>query len=260
MAPTSPSVPAGTTLGKSYEYGIDVDTTYPASGAAVWQPVRRISDLQPGVTPKTQDAQTYDDFGSSNADKTGEDWTLGFSVLGNRLASTGEFLPEVQAIIDTTKPSAKGEDAVLHIRYYHKPESGTPDPTDAYEGFATVAVSRANAGADGAVERLTVTLTGKGPRKEITNPFTGWTATVPTLSSALPSGAAAGAQVTIKGTGFSAVSGAAGVKFGATNATSYTVVDPTTIVAIVPTGTAGSAPIIVTSTAGASTALPYTRA
>lgn len=173
MAPTAPSVPVGTTLGKSYEYGIDIDTAYPGVTPA-WQSARRISDLQPGITPKTQDAQTYDDFGSSNADKVGEDWTLSFNVLGNRSATTGEFLPEVQAIIDTTKPSAKGEDAVLHIRYYHKPESGTPDPTDAYEGFATVAVSRANAGADGAVERLSVTLTGKGPRKEITNPFTGW--------------------------------------------------------------------------------------
>ena len=173
MAPTAPSVPVGTTLGKSYEYGIDIDTAYPGVTPA-WQSARRISDLQPGITPKTQDAQTYDDFGSSNADKVGEDWTLSFNVLGNRSATTGEFLPEVQAIIDTTKPSAKGEDAVLHIRYYHKPESGTPDPSDAYEGFATVAVSRANAGADGAVERLSVTLTGKGPRKEIENPFEGW--------------------------------------------------------------------------------------
>ena len=259
MAPTAPSVPAGTTLGKSYEYGIDIDTAYPGTTPA-WQFVRRIADFVPNVTPKTQDAQTYDDFGSSNADKTGEDWGAGFSVLGNRSATTGQFLPEVQAIMNATRPSSKGEAAVVHVRYYHKPESGTPDPSDAYEGYATVAVTRANAGADGAVERLNVTLTGKGPRTEITNPFTGWSATVPTLSTALPSGAAAGAQVTIKGTGFSAVSGAAGVKFGATNATSYTVVDPTTIVAIVPTGTAGSAPIIVTSTAGASTALPYTRA
>lgn len=258
MAPTSPSVPVGTTLGKSYEYGIDIDTAYPGSTPA-WQSIRRIADLQPGVTPKTQDAQTYDDFGSSNADKVGEDWGASFNVLGNRSATTGKFLPEVEAIMAATRPSAKGEAAVLHVRYYHKPESGTPDPTDAYEGYATVAVSRANTGADGAVERLSVTLTGKGPRIEIVNPFTGWAATVPTLSSALPSGAAAGAQVTIKGTGFSTVSGAAGVKFGAVNATSYTVVDPTTIVAVVPAGTAGSANVVVTSTAGASTALPYTR-
>lgn len=173
MAPTSPTLPANTTLGKSFEMGVDIDTAYPAT-PAVWQPVRRISDVQPTPTPKTQDAQTYDDFGASNADKVGEDWTLGFTVLGNRSATTGKFLPEVEALMKTTRPSAKGEDAVAHVRYYHKPESGTPDPDDAYEGFATVAVSRANAGADGAVERKQVTLTGKGPRREITNPFTGW--------------------------------------------------------------------------------------
>lgn len=173
MAPTSPTVPTGTTLGKSYEMGIDIDTAYPGEVPS-WQPMRRISDLQPSPTPKTQDAQTYDDFGSSNADKVGEDWTLSLNVLGNRSSTTGKFLPEVEALIKTTKPSSKGEDAVAHIRYYHKPESGTPDPDDAYEGYATVAVSRANTGADGAVERLSVTFTGKGPRKEITNPFTGW--------------------------------------------------------------------------------------
>lgn len=258
MAPTAPSVPAGTTLGKSYEYGIDIDTAYPGA-APVWQPIRRISDLNPNVTPKTQDAQTYDDFGSSNADKVGEDWGASFNVLGNRSATTGAFVPEVEAIMKTTRPSAKGEAAVAHIRYYHKPESGTPDPTDAYEGYATVAVSRANTGADGAVERLSVTLTGKGPRAEIVNPFTGWAATVPTLTSALPSGAAVGSQVTVRGTGFSGVTGAAGVKFGTVNATSYTVVDPTTIVAVVPAGSAGAANIVVTSPAGASVALPYTR-
>ena len=82
----------------------------------------------------------------------------------------------------------------------------------------------------------------------------------PSLTSALPSGAAQGAQVTITGSGFTGVTGAAGVKFGSTNATTYTVVDPSTIVAVVPAGSAGSANIVVTHpTSGASTALPYTR-
>lgn len=258
MAPTAPALPAGTTLGKSFEYGLDIDTAYPGTTPA-WQPMRRIADLNPAPTPKTQDAQTYDDFGADNASKVGESWSLSHSILGNRSKTTGKFMPEIEALIRTTRPDSKDEDAVVHIRYYHKPESGTPDPDDAYEGWATVAVSRANTGADGAVERLTITYTGKGPRKAIVNPFTGWEAAVPTLSTALPSGAAAGAQVTIKGTGFGPVSGPTGVKFGATNATSYTVVDPTTIIAVVPAGTAGSAPIVVTSPAGASTSLAYTR-
>ena len=66
--------------------------------------------------------------------------------------------------------------------------------------------------------------------------------------------------MTIKGSGFSGVTGAAGVKFGAVNATSYTVVSGSTIVAVVPAGTAGSAPVTVTHpTNGTSAPLTYTR-
>lgn len=178
MAPTAPALPAGTTLAKSYEMGLDIDTAYPGLVPA-WQTMRRISDLQPSPTPKTQDAQTYDDFGADNADKVGESWSLSFTVLGNRSSTTGKLLPEVEALFNTTRPSAKGQDGDVHIRYYHKPESGTPDPDDAYEGWATVAITRANAGADGAVERYSVTLTGKGPRREIVNPFEGWVPDAP---------------------------------------------------------------------------------
>lgn len=172
MSPTPPALPAGSTLGHSYEYGLDVDTS--ATETPSWQQFRRISDFQPAITPVTQDAQTYDDFGSPNADKTGESWTLTFSALVNRSITTGLYTPEIEAVLERTKPSAKGEAAVLHVRYYHKPEDGEPNPDDAYEGYATVGVQRANTGADGAVERFTITLTGKGPRIEITNPFTGW--------------------------------------------------------------------------------------
>lgn len=84
-------------------------------------------------------------------------------------------------------------------------------------------------------------------------------ATAPTITAATPTAAAAGSMVTIKGSGFTGVTGAAGVKIGATNATSYTIVDPNTIVAVVPAGSAGSAPIVVTNATGASAAFPYTR-
>ncbi|MFJ3957698.1 IPT/TIG domain-containing protein [Arthrobacter sp. NPDC090010] len=85
------------------------------------------------------------------------------------------------------------------------------------------------------------------------------TATAPTVTGATPSGAAAGSLITIKGAGFTGTTGATGVKIGGTNATSYTVVDDTTIVATIPAGSAGSVPIVVTSPAGASAAFSYTR-
>lgn len=255
MTATTPTLPAGSTLGHSYEYGLDVNTGTIES--PVWQPVRRMSDFQPTINPVTQDATTYDNFGSPDNDKTGETWTAALSVLINRSVSTGAYTPEVEAILACTKPTAKGSAAVLHVRYYHKPESGTPNPDDAYEGFATVGVQRANIGNDG-VEKINVTLTGKGPRSEISNPFAGWDdPVVPSITGATPSGAGEDDMVTITGAHFT---GATVVKFGASNATAFTVVSDSTIVATLPAGSAGAANIKVTNATGESSAFSYTRA
>ena len=84
---------------------------------------------------------------------------------------------------------------------------------------------------------------------------------VPRLTSATPSGAAAASTILIRGAGFTGVTGAAGVKFGSTNATSYVVHDDSNITAVLPTGSAGAVNIVVTHpTRGASAPLSYTRA
>jgi len=165
-------LPAGTTVGKSYEYGLDVNVG--TADAPEWQPVRRISGFQPTPTPTTQDAQTYDDLGAANSDVTGWSWTLAFNAQVNRSLTTGEYLPEIEALLARTRPSAKGEGAVIEARWYHKPEAGKPNPNDAGQGVATVAYSRQNTGPGGEIEVLAFTLTGKGPAEEIPNPFTGW--------------------------------------------------------------------------------------
>lgn len=85
------------------------------------------------------------------------------------------------------------------------------------------------------------------------------TPAAPTIVSATPTAAAAGSLVTIVGTGFTGVTGAASVKFGATNAAAYTVHNDTLLVASVPAGSAGAANITVTNATGTSTAFPYTR-
>lgn len=89
---------------------------------------------------------------------------------------------------------------------------------------------------------------------------TGLVQATPTISSVLPAGAAATQLVQIIGTGFTGVTGGTGVKFGATNATSYTVIDDTHITAILPAGSAGSAPVTVTAGVEVSDAHAYTRA
>lgn len=132
------------------------------------------------------------------------------------------------------------------------PKSGGPTIT----ATVTIVPGALGGSADGNFVTATVQLPVTGTPAFVDAPF------VPVLASALPSGAAAGANVVIRSTtgGFLTVSGAAGVKFNAINATSYIVIDDYTIVAVLPAGSAGSAPIIVTNAAGASAPLAYTRA
>jgi hypothetical protein len=165
-------LPVGSTLGKSYEYGLDVNTGTTLS--PVWVPFRRISGFSVTPTPTTQDAQTYDDLGAINNDVTGWSWALSFNAQVNRSIATGLYLPEIEALEARTKPSAKGAAAVVEVRWYHKPESGEPNPDDAGQGFATVSYTRQNTGPAGEIEVRAYTLSGKGPYEEITNPFTGW--------------------------------------------------------------------------------------
>lgn len=82
-------------------------------------------------------------------------------------------------------------------------------------------------------------------------------AAAPIISTVLPSGAAAGELVTIEGSGFT---GATSVTFNGVQAADFTVVDDSTIVASLPAGVAGSAPVIVTTPSGASAPKAYTRA
>jgi hypothetical protein len=253
--PEAPALPAGATLGKSFEYGIRIDLGYPG-GAENWANLNRMSDFNPTPTPVTQDVQTYDDFGAPNEDKTSESWAVACSVLGNRIAGTGKFVPVVQKLVDSTRPSATGDLAVVRIQYFHKPETITPDPDDAYEGLATVALTRQNTDASGGVEKLGVTFTGKGKRKEITNPFTGWGATAPTITAITPEAAGDGELVTITGSGFIGVTA---ITIGATPVTEFVAVNAASIMAVVPVGDAGDVPVIVTNAAGASDAFVYTR-
>lgn len=82
------------------------------------------------------------------------------------------------------------------------------------------------------------------------------TAGIPVIAAATPKDAKEGELVTISGT---RLSGTTGVKFGASNATAFTVLNDSTVVATVPAGAAGSAAIKVTNGSGDSAAFAYTR-
>lgn len=80
--------------------------------------------------------------------------------------------------------------------------------------------------------------------------------TVPIITGVLPSAQVATEAISIKGSRFA---GSTAVTIGGTAATAFDVISDTEIVAVMPSGSAGSAPVIVTNAGGASAAFGYTR-
>ncbi len=157
-------------------------------------------------------------------------------------------------LLNAAKPGTRGNQAAVEVRYY---DSEGADY--AFQGIFSVDVARQTTG-NAEIGGWTVTLTSRGPIKVIANPYAeNPVEGAPAISSALPAAAVAGSQLTIKGSGFTGTTGATGVKVGAVNATSYVVAGDNVIVAVVPAGSAGSAPITVTRGSEASDPFPYTR-
>ena len=82
------------------------------------------------------------------------------------------------------------------------------------------------------------------------------TVAVPVLTSALPSGVAVGGWIEVIGTGLSST---VSLTIGGVNVPTFSILSATRLLIKVPAGSAGSAPIIVTNTGGASSPLAYTR-
>lgn len=244
-------LPAGTTLGQSFEYGFDINLGTFAS--PVWQEVRRMSGWAPTFPKVTQDTSTYDDQGAPNEDVSGRGFASAFTVQANRSQTTGLYLPEVEALINASRRDR--EQAVIDGRFYHKPKTGAAHPTDAGRVLATVELSRQNTG-NAEIDVFAVSLTGKGAYTPIANPYVGSATVSPAISAISPSGQVATKLITITGVGFL---GATDVKFGATSATAFTVISEATIVATVPTGSAGSVNVTVVTPVGTSPAFAYTR-
>lgn len=207
-------------------------------------PINGMTDFNPQETPTLQAADDYDSNGFASFEKT---LTGGKLVIkASRKLSAGAFDPGQEIARGTAFQF--GDAARLTVRWYDR--NGADQ---AYSGTALVEYQQSKTGvAD--IEEVTITFTMDGIITSITNPASA--AQVPQIASALPSGAAAGAQVTITGAYFT---GASSVKFGGVAATVYTVVSDSYIVAVMPTGTAGSAPITITNGAGTSASFAYTR-
>ena len=227
-------------LARRFKVDVSTDNT-------TWVPLKGILDFSNQEKATLQATDNYDTNGYGSSEKTMTNWSA--VVKLERINTAGVYDPG-QEMVRATRFQFSAA-ARVYIRWYDR--NNAPE---AYTGYAIVDYNPSKTGA-GDFEEITVTFTGDGQLTTITNPVT--TATAPVVTSATPSGVTVGGQVQIQGAYFTGTIPTTGVKFGAVNATSWTVVSDSLLVAIVPTGSAGSAPIVVTNATGASNSFAYTR-
>ena len=225
-----------------------IDVTSDLTLAGGWLQLNGIYSFKPDVTPKTIDTSAYDTDGWDANEVISNGWAVTADFW--RRTAAGVYDPGqelVRACVGQT-----GDASRCGVRYYDK--NGGPE---AAKGVALAKWARAKDGvADG--DASSIVLTGDGPLTVITNP--GVAAVVPVVTSALPSGVTATNLVTIIGSGFTGTVATSGVKFNSVNASSWSVVSDSVIVAVMPTGSAGVGNIVVTNLTGPSTpAFNYTR-
>lgn len=205
------------------------------------------TDNNPQATPTKADSTDVDTDGFTSMEITLQSGV--FTTKFNQLTDGGVADPAQEMVLDTQFKF--GDEVRLYVRYYQ-----TNGGSRAYSGQAVVDVQPSKTGVADLAE-YQATFTFDGDVTQITNPYD--PDLEPVLLAAAPSAVAVGNLLTITGQHFTGVSGASGVTIGGTNATHYTVVADTKIVAVVPAGSAGSAPVVVTNLTGASNSLPYTR-
>lgn len=234
----SPTVKGDSQLANKWV--LQVDTT--PSTTATWLSCFGISAFTPGRSYTSQDNTDFDSDGWASKKQTQRGWSVQGTFQRKKYGGEED---EGQRFLRRAS-----EDAVdVHIRYLDRYYG-----EEAFEGYASPLWEPQGGNATD-LETVNFTLDGQGEIVRITNPL--WIA--PTIATALPGGVTTGNEVTLTGTGFVGLSGATAVTVGGTNATSYDVDSTTQLRFVMPAGSAGSAPIIVTNTWGASSAKSYTR-
>jgi hypothetical protein len=212
-------------------------------------PLKGLNDWNPNINPNLEDASDYESNGWAASEVTMNDWNADAGIFRRKNAGVldpGQEL--VRACIGQF-----GDAARVGVRWFDK--TGGPE---AYSGVALPTWKRSNTGVKN-LEQATITFTGTDVPLNIgiTNPYQ--SAVAPVVTAATPGGAGSGTSVAITGSGFTGATGAGAVKFGGTNATSYSVINDQLIVAVLPSGSAGSAVVTVTTGVGTSNSLAYTR-
>jgi hypothetical protein len=244
-----------TVLARSHQ--IDIDTgTYPTVS---YGQLLGIEEAKLVEDRRTEDDEAYDDAGAMREAVTGYSWRLEIKLAySTNLAGT--LLDTIHSFLRTkfkATRSSTAQASEFGVRFYNR--SGLDDG-HSQEGRVYVK-SWSMSGGKGK-ESIDIVLQGQGALSDITNPNASLT---PTVSSISPTGGttAGGTMVNVYGTHFTGTTGSTGVKFGTNNATSYVVVNDGLIVAVAPSGSAGTVQVKVTNTGGASadtTADDYTYA
>lgn len=216
---------------------------------STWTRLKGLNDFAQAENPTQQASDTYDTNGYNSFEKTMTGWKL--TVKFFRPTTANVPSDPGQALIEATRFQF-GTSARIYVRWYDRYGYSTGN----YSGYALIDWNQSKTGvAD--QEEVTVVFNGDGVLTSIANPYAA--TAVPTIISATPSGQTSGKILTITGSNFTGTIATTGVTIGGTNATSWVVQSDTMITAVMPTASAGSAPIVVTNANGASASFPYTR-
>jgi hypothetical protein len=214
-----------------------------------WTRLKGITDFAPNENPTNQAADTYDTNGFNAFEKTMTGWKLTVKFLRPTTASVPS--DPGQQIVSAARFQF-GTSARVYVRWYDRYGYSSEN----YSGYALVDWQQSKTGAAD-IEEVTVNFNGDGVLTAIANPYAA--AAVPVIISATPTAQTTGKILTITGSNFTGTVPTTGVTIGGTNATSWVVQSDTVITAVMPTGSAGSAPIVVTNGVGASSSFAYTR-
>lgn len=220
-----------------------------SSDGSTWVQLGAIEDFSPTENPTNQAADTYDTNGFNSFEKTMTGWKLAVKFFRPTTANVPS--DPGQAIVEAARFQF-GSSARVYVRWYDKNGAATGN----FSGYALVDWNQSKTGAAD-IEEVTVNFNGDGVLTAITNPYA--SAAVPVITSVTPSAQTVSNLISINGNGFIGTVATTGVTVGGVNSTGWTVVSDNLIVAKIPTGTAGSAPIIVTNAQGASSSFAYTR-
>ncbi|MGW4467469.1 phage tail tube protein [Micromonospora sp. NPDC004704] len=240
---TTPT-PRVTDLTRSHR--LDIDTaTFPASA---YEQLIGIEDLKLVEELRTEEDEMYDDEGALRETNTGYSWRIE-AKLAYSTNLLGTVVNAVHAFLrGRFKQHRQGrvEAAEFGVRFYHR--DGLDDG-HSHEGRVYVKQWTMPGGKGG--QRLDIVLQGQGQLGDIANPNANMDPVVTGLSPATGTDDG-GTMVNVYGTHLGTATGATGVKFGATNATSYVVVSDSHLVAVAPAGTAGTVAVTVTTPEGTS--------